>query len=120
MYLALLFYFAEIGEFEAVVGHHNAVLLISASKCHDMPLQLKAVRDCFTGMMTTNREQVETQLKLLVDRVKSMSKFETTVKSHNFEVLGTTAFISKYPEVVIRIYNPLKNYQNQIFYALCV
>ena len=62
-----------------MVGNHNAVMLISASKCHDMPLQLKAVKDCFTGMMATHRELVETELKKLVDRVKQMGRIEVTV-----------------------------------------
>ena len=66
----------EIEEFKTVVGSHNAVMLISASKSHEMPLQLDALKKCFTGMMTTNRKQVTAELKKLVDRVKLMGNTE--------------------------------------------
>lgn len=49
-------------------------MLISASKSHEMPLQLDAVKKCFTGMMTTHRDEVKAELKKLVDRVKHMGK----------------------------------------------
>ena len=58
-----------------MVGNHNAVMLISASKSHEMPLQLDAVKKCFTGMMTTHRDDVKKELSKLVDRVKHMGKF---------------------------------------------
>ena len=58
-----------------MVGNHNAVMLISASKSHEMPLQLDAVKKCFTGMMTTHRDDVKKELSKLVDRVKHMGEF---------------------------------------------
>ena len=50
-------------------------MLISASKTHEMPLQLDAVKKCFTGMMTTHRDEVKAELRKLMDRVKHMGRF---------------------------------------------
>ena len=52
-------------------------MLLTASKSHEMPLQLDAVKKCFTGMMTTHRDDVKKELSKLMDRVKRMGRYIT-------------------------------------------
>ncbi|XP_067670649.1 mannose-6-phosphate isomerase-like [Haliotis asinina] len=62
----------EIDEFREAIGNHNAVKLVSASNCMDMPLHREAMKLCFTGLMNREAAIIDKQLKNLVARVEDM------------------------------------------------
>ncbi|XP_056005097.1 mannose-6-phosphate isomerase-like [Ostrea edulis] len=80
-------YLSKIEEFRAVVGGPNACKLISASKTLEMPLQREAMKDCFASLMKQDPEIIQTQLKLLINRLQGLDSDGTDSCNFESEVL---------------------------------
>lgn len=71
----MIFFLLEIEEFRNAVGPNNAIKLITASKSMTMPLHREAMKDCFSGLMESNKELVKDELEKLVKKVQIMSEY---------------------------------------------
>lgn len=67
----------RIEPLRAVVGPKNAIKLITASKTNDMPLHREAMKDCFTGLMTQDKDVIERELHKLFQVIE---QYETDEK----------------------------------------
>ncbi|XP_062605402.1 mannose-6-phosphate isomerase-like [Saccostrea cucullata] len=80
-------FLSKIEELRAVVGGPKACKLISASKTPDMPLQREAMKDCFTALMKRDPESVQSELKLLINRLQNLDNAGTDTSVFESEVL---------------------------------
>nr|KAG5697577.1 hypothetical protein BaRGS_019798 [Batillaria attramentaria] len=62
-------YLQHIEEFRNAVGP-NAIKLMTASRSMTMPLHLEAMKDCFSGLMESHKDDVKKELSNLVHRVQ--------------------------------------------------
>lgn len=67
--------FVEIEPLRTVVGHKNAIKLITASKTNDMPLHREAMKDCFAGLMTQDKDVIERELHKLFQVIEQYGQF---------------------------------------------
>lgn len=67
-----LYSLADIEEMKIVVGSENADKLVEASESGDLTLQKDALKNCFASMMRQDKIVVQSELKKLVQKVKSL------------------------------------------------
>jgi hypothetical protein len=58
-----------------VIGQENGDKMVSASQSQDSNLQEAALRSSFSTLMRQDKDLVQTELKKLVDRVKSIGMY---------------------------------------------
>lgn len=83
-------FITKIEVLRTVVGHKNAIKLITASKTTDMPLHREAMKDCFSGLMKQDEEIVQ----------KELEKLFQLVEQHESEGKDTSIFL---PEMLNKL-----------------
>ncbi|KAL3847156.1 hypothetical protein ACJMK2_018085 [Sinanodonta woodiana] len=81
-------YMQHIEELRTVVGINNALKLITASKCMDMPMHREAMKNCFSFMMQRDKETVEAELNKLIKRVRAMAEEGENTSLYVWDVLS--------------------------------
>ncbi|XP_045200418.2 mannose-6-phosphate isomerase-like [Mercenaria mercenaria] len=77
----------EIPELKAVIGQENGNKLVSASQSDKSSVHEEALRASFSALMRQDRDIVQTELKKLVDRVKSIETSEGDISSYVGDIL---------------------------------